>query len=276
MTIASNPTYLFSIDLEDVRVGLTDGSRYQDRVALNTDIYLNFLSQYDAKCTFFVVGELARTHPQLIEKIYLAGHEIACHSYAHRPLDLLTPREFQEDLKNCKQAFTDAGISDVVGFRAPIFSLTPKTSWAYPILAEEGFRYSSSVLPSANPLYGWHGFASEPTRVEGILEVPVTLANFGVTKIPFAGGVYFRNLPFMALCFCFWRHLRQSKAPLVGYFHPYDIDTGQERFFHPGIKNSKFFNFLMYRNRDKVIPFLQRLMDRGLRIEKYSELLSRY
>ena len=44
------------------------------------------------------------------------------------------------------------------------------------------------------------------------------------------------------------------------YLHPYDVDTQQERFMHPDLNDNRFFNWLMYRNRDKVVPRLARMI----------------
>src|SRR5690554_7127094 len=49
----------------------------------------------------------------------------------------------------------------VLGYRAPTFSLVPATVWATEVLVEEGFAYSSSVLPAKNLLHGFPGAPSE-------------------------------------------------------------------------------------------------------------------
>jgi len=64
-----NPTYLFSIDLEDIRLLVENGERFKDAVPEMTNRYLNFLNKHDSKATFFVVGDMARRHPDLIRRI---------------------------------------------------------------------------------------------------------------------------------------------------------------------------------------------------------------
>ena len=74
--IADTPNlYLFSIDYEDVRGELVGGWRNADRLPDTTARFLRFLHAHDVTATFFVSGETARAHPDLIRKIISAGHE---------------------------------------------------------------------------------------------------------------------------------------------------------------------------------------------------------
>ena len=91
--------FLFSIDLEDVRMSIPDGEKYKDRLVINTEKYLEFLENISSKCTFFVVGKVAQQYPDLIKRISSCGHEIACHSMSHIPLNNLSPTEFEIDIK---------------------------------------------------------------------------------------------------------------------------------------------------------------------------------
>ena len=229
------PTYLFSIDLEDIRLLIENGERFRDAVPEMTGRYLDFLRDKSAKVTFFVVGDIARRHPELIMQIIDEGHEIGCHTNKHVPLNLQTPQSFALDLEQNIESLKRAGAKNIIGFRAPIFSLTKDTSWAYDVLASLGFRYSSSVLPANNPLYGWNEFGSKTRVFQGIVEVPMTLSETPLLNIPFGGGLYFRVLPKFILKELFQRAIKNG-LPIGGYMHPYDIDTKQERFMHPGIK----------------------------------------
>lgn len=263
-------TYLFSIDLEDVRRDVKDGHQYRDAVESNTIKYLDWLDKYNAQCTFFTVGEIAENYPSLIKEIQNRGHELACHSMHHIPLDKLNPNEFEKDLGANIEALIKAGAMDIKGFRAPVFSLTKKTSWAYAILKKLGISYSSSVLSAANPLYGWKEFGKEQKVIDGVWEMPVSLTKIGPKELPFGGGVYFRVLPWFITNSAF-----KSSTEVIGYFHPYDLDVDQEKFMHAGINNSNFFNHLMYRNRKKLLPRLDKLMQDNWNIITYQEYLNR-
>lgn len=260
--------YLFSIDLEDVRAQVKDGAIFKPRVPENVDVYLRFLRESNNRCTFFVVGDVMRMYPELIQRIVAQGHEIACHTDKHVQLDRMGPEEFRKDIETWKHTADNLGIREVKGFRAPTFSLTAKTAWAYPILYDFGFTYSSSVLPAGNPLYGWPGFGSAPKMIDGILEIPMNLASIGPLKVPFGGGVYFRLLPSFVLKQLFLRSMQSGEA-VLGYFHPYDVDTEQERFMHPGIGDSRFYNALMYQGRAGVMAKLQQVLNLGFTMGRY-------
>lgn len=268
MTYAAG-TYLFSVDLEDVRMLMPDGERFAERVPEMTQRYLDWLTSRNAVCTFFVVGDQAERYPELIATIAQAGHEIACHTADHAPLTSMTADTFRTNVRRNVELIEQCGVARPVGFRAPVFSLTPDTAWAHDVLADEGFTYSSSVLPAASPLFGWPGFGFQARRMpSGIIELPMSLARFGHMRIPIAGGVYFRALPRRMVR----RQVRRALAadtPLLGYFHPYDIDAQQERFMHPGIGESKLYNWLMYRNRNTTLERLDDVLGDATTITTY-------
>ena len=263
--------FLFSVDLEDVRSLLPDGGRYSERVPANVEIYLRFLARNGLHATFFTVGDVARRYPDLIGRIADAGHELACHTSDHTPLERLDPGTFRADLERNRADLERAGASGIRGFRAPIFSLTERTAWAYDVLRDLGFSYSSSVLPHKNPFYGWHGFGRECERTpSGVWEIPLSVSGVLGRKIPFAGGVYFRVLPGRLIRYLVRRHLAASR-PVVGYFHPYDVDVGQERFMHPELGDRRILNALMYVNRGRVIAKLEAVLAHGISVCRYDE-----
>jgi polysaccharide deacetylase family protein (PEP-CTERM system associated) len=262
------PPYVFSVDLEDVRSQVVGADRYAARVVAMTGRYLAFLSRYKAKGTFFVVGEVARAHPELIRRIVADGHEIGCHSDRHIPLERHDAASFRADLTRNLDALRAAGADDIRGFRAPCFSLVEKTRWAYPILAELGFDYSSSVLPARNPLYGWPEFGPAPRLVDNVLELPMTMLPYRLLSVPMAGGVYFRVLP-RALLRRALRKRHSRNEPVLGYLHPYDIDAEQERFAHPGFARWSPYNWLIYANRNAVFDRLELVAGCGFQIISY-------
>jgi polysaccharide deacetylase family protein (PEP-CTERM system associated) len=261
---------LLGIDLEDVRDWVENGSQYREGVPENTKKYLDHFSQWGVKATFFIVGALARRYPQLVAEIVAAGHEIACHGDRHLQLDKLSPQSLRNDLKENMAALRNCGAKEIQGFRAPTFSLTKRTAWAYEVLADLGFTYSSSVLPARNPLYGWPEFGSTARRMpEGIWELPITLLDLPGLAVPAAGGVYFRVLPFLLTKQVIRRNV-EAGQPVLTYFHPYDIDTGQERFMHPDLGGKKHLNMLMYIGRAKLLKRLN-LLHRSFPFSTYSD-----
>lgn len=272
-TPLASPVFLFSVDLEDIRTMFDGGERYAQRVPPMTRLYLDFLRRHNARATFFTVGQTARAYPDLIREIVADGHELACHTDTHLPLDRHDANSLREDLSRNIDALLAAGAGQVRGFRAPTFSLTPGTRWAYEVLDRLGFTYSSSVLPAPSPLYGWENFGPAARRVGNLTEIPMTLRRGRRLRVPFGGGVYFRVLPW-------WMVKREFAAcaargkPALGYFHPCDIDHEQERFMHPYINNNKFYNALMYLNRRGTLPRLEKLLAAGFRITTYRDFVA--
>ncbi len=263
-------TYLFSIDLEDVRENVKNGHLYKDRVQENTLVFLEWLAKKKAKCTFFVVGKMAQKYPDLIKEIVSQNHEVAAHGMHHISLDKLNKDSFQKDIQENKEALLKAGAKDCVGFRAPIFSLTKEKSWVYETLADAGFEYSSSVLPARNPLFGWADFGQEARKVNGVWELPMSVGKVLHRAFPVAGGIYFRVIPWL-----FLKPKIQDSNTVLGYFHPYDIDYQQERFMHSGINESKFYNELMYYGRKNLISKMDKILRLGFSIEKYDSYVER-
>ncbi len=78
----------------------------------------------------------------------------------------------------------------VVGYRAPSFSIDARTPWAHPVLADEGYAYSSSVAPIAHDHYGWREssrFAWAPVDGAELIELPVTTVDVAGRRLA-AGG----------------------------------------------------------------------------------------
>ena len=163
--------FLFSVDLEEFYT--TDGYSDTSSTPIDSlvDLYLEFLERVGGQCTFFVVGEVARKFPELLLKIDGAGHELACHGDKHTPIDQLTPKSFYQDLLSNQNAVSDVIQKRPIGFRAPLMSVTKETDWVYEVLNSLEFAYSSSVIPTSTPLYGWPGFGKSAQRVGGVLEL---------------------------------------------------------------------------------------------------------
>jgi polysaccharide deacetylase family protein (PEP-CTERM system associated) len=263
--------FLFSVDLEDVRDFIPDGHRYQEAVTVNTIKYLDWLDRINSKATFFIVGKTARDYPDLIREIISRGHEPACHTDTHIHLTKQTENQFRKDCDNFLNTMAALGATTIKGFRAPTFSMTEQSKWAYGVLRDFGFKYSSSVLPSTNPMFGWPQFKGEG-YYDGIYELPMNIGSWPF-KVPFGGGVYFRFFPTFISNSLAGSAFKEGNA-VLSYFHPYDVDVDQERFMHPHLDDSKLLNWLMYVNRDKVFAKAESLMQStGARVMRYDEYL---
>jgi peptidoglycan/xylan/chitin deacetylase (PgdA/CDA1 family) len=136
---AINKCFLFSVDMEDVRLQIPDGNSYKEGVPVNTYKYLDWLQKNKSVCTFFITGSVAKLYPSLIREISEEGHELACHTYDHIPIDRKTPDEFRKDLESNINILMQCGATKIEGFRPPVYSDTPQTTRVYPILSEMGF-----------------------------------------------------------------------------------------------------------------------------------------
>ncbi|HEY4250433.1 MAG TPA: polysaccharide deacetylase family protein [Roseomonas sp.] len=241
---------------------------HHDCVALTCRL-MELLEAGGGHGTFFILGSLARQQPGLVREIAARGHEVACHGLHHRPLEHSTPDALRAELTEARLLLEDLSGGPVLGFRAPMFSLTRRSAWAVPVLAEAGFRYSSSVLPAWNPMHGWPGAPRRPFHfAAGVLEIPVPLGRLGPFDLPFLGGMYLRYLPP-------WR-LRQfsaqnrAAAGLWCYCHPYDVDTGRAGAAHSD--RGALARLFLRSNRGVAAPRLVGLMD-GRRSRPFVERL---
>jgi polysaccharide deacetylase family protein (PEP-CTERM system associated) len=202
----------------------------ESRVEYNTDAVLDLFAESGVKATFFTLGWVAQRHPALIRRIVAGGHELASHGWAHQRVFTMQAEEFRADIDRARRTLEDAGGVRVTGYRAPSFSIDTRTPWAHPILAEEGYAYSSSVAPLRHDHYGWPEaprFAFRPVAGAALVEVPVTVAEFGRRRVATGGG-FFRLFP-AALTNHAVRQVSAEGQPAVFYFHPWEIDTGQPR-----------------------------------------------
>lgn len=203
-----------------------------DRVERNCDLILQMFADAGVKGTFFTLGWVAERHGPLMRRIVGEGHEIASHGWGHERVFRMDAAGFARDLDRSRKAIEDASGVAVTGYRAPSFSIDARTPWAFDVLAEHGYAYSSSVAPIAHDHYGWREaprFAFHPLPGSGLLEIPVTTAVFAGRRLAAGGGGFFRVLPYG---FSRWAirqvNLREGR-PAVFYFHPWEIDPDQPR-----------------------------------------------
>lgn len=203
-----------------------------DRVDRNCDLILEMFAEAEVKATFFTLGWVAERHPGLMRRIAAAGHELASHGWDHARVFTLGPARFAADLERSRKTIEDAGGAAVMGYRAPSFSIDRRTPWAYDVMAEQGYVYSSSVAPIAHDHYGWREaprFAFKPLPSSDLIEIPVTTAEFAGRRLAAGGGGFFRVLPYAFSRWAIRQVNQRDQRPAVFYFHPWEIDPGQPR-----------------------------------------------
>lgn len=263
-----------SIDLEEwfhaelVRTRMGDPQPTR-RVASAVEPILDLLRRHNVLATFFVVGDVLQHHPELVQRIHRAGHEIGCHGWSHLPLWALTPQAFAEELVCFDREV--AGIlpaEQVVGFRAPTFSLDARSAWALDVLRERGYRYDSSVFPFRTYLYGVDDCPPHPYRPTsaelttdhangGLIEFPMTTFRVAGFPVPVSGGFYLRILPLPVLSRLLQR-INARGRPFVLYLHPWEADAETPRI--GGL--SPVDRFVTYHNAGTVLPKLEALLRR--------------
>lgn len=229
--------HIMSIDVEDwfhcMDPEPANWHRYQRRAGDATRTLLDIFDRTGARCTFFVLADVARHEPKLIEQIAAAGHEIASHGSEHRLVYTQSPEDFRRDVADSLDLLEDITGARPVGYRAPYFSITEKSQWALPILADLGIRYDSSVHPVHNHRYGNPHAARLPHETEaGLLEAPISTFPAGRVNVPCAGGVYFRAFPSPVL-HRMYRRLAARGESIVFYLHPWEVDPGHPRIAAP-------------------------------------------
>jgi polysaccharide deacetylase family protein (PEP-CTERM system associated) len=212
--------------------GVTTG--LPSRVVSSTDRILDLLAAEQVKATFFVLGEVGTAHGDLVRRIAIQGHEVACHSYHHTLVSTQSREQFRTDIRRAKAVLEDLAGSPVIGYRAPSFSIGATERWAYAILAEEGFRYDSSVYPILHDRYGDRVAPRFPYEIwrsgrDALVEFPIGTVRLGGVNLPIGGGGYFRLLPGRIVEAGIRRVNATERKPVMFYFHPWELDPDQPR-----------------------------------------------
>lgn len=212
--------------------GVTTG--LPSRVVSSTERILDLLATEQVKATFFVLGEVGATHGNLVRRIAREGHEVACHSYHHTLVSSQSREQFRADIRRAKAVLEDLAAAPVIGYRAPSFSIGAKDRWAYAILAEEGYRYDSSVYPILHDRYGDRVAPRFPYEIwrsghDALIEFPIGTVRLGGINLPIGGGGYFRLLPGRLVEAGIRRVNAAERKPVMFYFHPWELDPDQPR-----------------------------------------------
>jgi len=200
---------------------------YEVRIHNGMDRIFKVLLDNDIKATFFVLGYIARKHPEIIKKIHTLGFEVAAHSDMHKVAYLQSRAEFKEDLSNCIYSIEDIIAEKVVSYRAPGFSIKQQNIWAFEVLKELGIEYDSSIFPAVREDGGFENFSeNRPSIVQyngtSIKEFPMSVNTFMGNKFTVTGGGYFRFFPYRLI-----KKIVQKSHYTMTYFHPRDFDPKQ-------------------------------------------------
>lgn len=229
-------THHFTVDVEEVfhstlLASSVPEAQWEDhprRAPAVVAWLLDRMAAREARGTFFVLGWLAEREPDMVRRIAEAGHEVAAHSWSHRKVHEQDRPAFRDSVRRTREVLEDITGLAVHGFRAPSFSILPGHEWAFDILLEEGYRYDSSLFPTAShPDYGYPDAPPDPHWIERpggrIAELPPVTYEFLGRRLPAAGGAYLRLLPF-ELVRGGLRQVEKRGARGTLYVHPWDLD----------------------------------------------------
>jgi polysaccharide deacetylase family protein (PEP-CTERM system associated) len=260
---------VFTIDVEDwFHILEVEGTPDLDswdilpsRLESNFRFLLDLLAAHNVTASCFTLGWVAKRFPKLLREAGKLGHDIASHGFGHQLVDSLSRLQFRDDIRAAKAAIEDAIGSPVYGYRAPGFSITRKTPWAFEEIVEAGYIYDSSVFP------GFHGHGGIPqspryahvlrTSSGNLIEFPITVADTPIGPHCCFGGGYLRLYPL-------WLILRMTKRVhsdgrgVIWYIHPREIDPA-----HPKLTMSFKRRFKSYVNLRQTVGKLQAILRNG-------------
>jgi polysaccharide deacetylase family protein (PEP-CTERM system associated) len=254
-----------SIDVEDWfqvsafsrHIDRADWERMPCRVERNIERVLEVLSARRVKATFFTLAWIAERYPQCIRSIVANGHELASHGCDHRRVTEFDPAALRCDVKRARALLEDIGGAPVIGYRAPSFSIGRTNLWAHDILAESGYRYSSSIYPIAHDHYGMPEAPRFAHRTpSGLLEIPASTIRLLGRNLPASGGGYFRLLPYPLSRWALRQINRRERQAGMFYFHPWEIDPEQPR-VHQAPAGARLRHYL---NLDRMLGRIDRLL----------------
>jgi polysaccharide deacetylase family protein (PEP-CTERM system associated) len=231
------PVFLASFDVEEwfhaenvkPYIDDADWATLESRVERNTHALLDILAETGCKSTFFVVGWVARRYPGLVRRMVDEGHEIGSHTDRHMMLARLPRDQVLDELTRSRSTLEELSGTRVLGVRSPNFSISDEV---LDCMAEAGYWYDSSLFAlRAHARYGRLSAEIDPDRPitearGGLLELPMSRLPVGGATLPWAGGAYFRFIPYPI-----YRrgvdHRLGGASWFMFYFHPWELDPDE-------------------------------------------------
>lgn len=105
----------YHAETEEKVIALT----FDDGPTKNVDQLLPLLDKYNAKATFFLIGNEIEKHPEEAKKIVGAGHQIGNHTYSHKRMVLKSPSFIKEEIEKTDELIRSIGYTEEIDFRPP-------------------------------------------------------------------------------------------------------------------------------------------------------------
>jgi len=194
------------------------------------DKIIEWLRKNNTFATFFVVGEIVESKPEILDKITANGHEIAFHTMHHTNLNT---HGFKENFQSELTTFDKLTGSRSHGFRAPTFSLNENSSWVIDMLIKNGYMYDSSIVPAKTSMYGIPSAKLFPYKISSsaldkedpsskLNEFPLLTTSFCGKRILAGGGFFLRTLPFRTITNAI-KHYEKLGFPATFYIHSWEL-----------------------------------------------------
>lgn len=226
---------LLGIDFEDwyhpelVQRHLTSEKR-EPSVINGIDKIIDLLRRNDTYATFFMVGDLLKYRPEILDKLSSDGHGVGFHTMHHTRIDSFRTREDFVDEIMSFEALTKGKSK---GFRAPTFSINQSSGWAIDILSNHGYIYDSSIVPVKTNMYGMPNAEKRPYKISSaslekhdpngkLIEFPIMVSKILGKKIPSGGGFYLRLLPLKLIKNAI-REYEKMAIPATFYIHSWEL-----------------------------------------------------
>lgn len=250
----------FHVSLFRQKIRRDEWDKLKSTVVQNTCRVLNVFAEKNVKATFFILGWVAERYPEIVVAIKEHGHEIASHGYAHQIVYEQTRKEFTSDVEKSLLILENITGERVLGYRAPTYSITRSSMWAWQTLADLGLVYDSSIFPVKHDLYGIPDAPRFPFEIRflnqtRLIEFPLSTVVLMKKNFPMAGGGYLRLYPYWFI----QRSVRQINAegrPAILYLHPWEVDADL-----PRLKVGLFKTMRHYGNLALTEERLRRLLD---------------
>jgi len=204
-------------------------------VERQTDELIELLGRRGARATFFILGCVAEAHPDLVRRIHAAGHEVASHSYNHDLVYKLSPVQFESQLRRCAAILRSITGEPIQSFRAPSWSIVESSLWALDVIRRCGLTCDASIFPMRTGMFGIsnarldiHQVAPPDAHGPALMEYPPAALRLWGMTLPYAGGIFFRLLPYEVSRRAL-KSLNARGRPGVVYLHPWELDPDQPR-----------------------------------------------
>jgi peptidoglycan/xylan/chitin deacetylase (PgdA/CDA1 family) len=92
---------------------------FDDGPTKNVDQILPLLEQYNAKATFFLIGNEIEKNPNEAKKLVKAGEQIGNHTFSHQRMVFQTPSFIKKEIEKTDQLIRQAGYKGEIDFRPP-------------------------------------------------------------------------------------------------------------------------------------------------------------